>query len=120
MPAHSPIERLVIAEIERRRSYVRPPKDTTLGTALDRIQQDLRASVRRESALQAAWKRLSPASLGPRVRAVSLRGGTLTLAASDQSAKYLVDRWLTPSNRAALSAALGSVVTRVTVKIAQA
>ncbi len=115
-PARSPIERLVIAEIERRRSYIRPSRDVTLAPSLDRIERDLRASVRRESALHSAWRRLAPPDLGARVRATSLRAGTLTLSAPDQSAKYLVDRWLTPRNRAELAAALGSIITRVVVR----
>lgn len=116
-PARSPIERLVIAEIERRRSYARPAKDTTLPPVLDRIQRDLRASVRRETSLQAAWRRVAPADLTARVRALSLRGGTLTLGASDQSAKFLADRWMKGQGRGLLATAIAAAITRVVVKV---
>lgn len=120
VPAQSPIERLVIAEIDRRRSYVRPPRDVTLHATLDRVEQALRASARQESALQAAWRRLAPAELAARVRPVSLKGGVLTLSASDQSARYLADRWLTPATRAALAGSMNTLISRVSVKIAKA
>lgn len=119
VPAPSPIERLVIAEIERRRSYVRPPRETTLHATLDRVEQALRASARQESALQSVWRRLAPPELASRVRPVSLKSGVLTLSATDQSARYLADRWLTPATRAALAGSLNTLVARVSVKIAK-
>jgi len=119
VPAPSPIERLVIQEIERRRSYLRPERDATLNATLDHVERALRASARQESALQTTWRRHAPPELVARVRPVSLRFAKLTLAASDSSALYLATRWLTPATRATLAASLNTLISRVVVKIAK-
>lgn len=111
------MNRLVIAEIERRRSFVRATGVTSLQQDIDRVRRAAQASVRRESSLQVAWGRTAPPELAERCRAVALRGGVLTLAVKDQSSRYLVDRWIRGSGRASLATALGTGVTRVTINV---
>jgi hypothetical protein len=117
MPAPSPAERLVIAEIERRRSYVRRSRDVALGRDLERVQRDARAAVRRETSLQTAWRHAAPPDVAARARPRSFRAGVLTLGVADQAGKYLVDRWIKGQGRVALGAALSAVVTRVVIRV---
>lgn len=116
----SPVERHVIAQIERRRSHLPPVPERALGASLDRLVSDLRASVRRETTVQSAWRRLAPADLAGTVRAVSWRSGVLRLAADDQSARYLADRWLRGQGKTLLAAALGGAITRTIIRVGSA
>lgn len=107
----------MIAEIERRRSFVRQSKDVTLCGALERIESAVRSSVRRDSSLQSAWRSVAPPEVLARARATSFRAGTLTIIAKDQSGKYLVDRWMQAKGRLALGAILNAAVLKVSIRM---
>jgi len=89
------------------REYRVRDRDLTIADAVERARQGVRSLSRAETEAARAWEQTTaddPAStpFADRLAFQSFAKGTLTLKATDASAKYLAERWLRERALAAL------------------
>ena len=109
-----------LAALHRIRSLrVRPDRDLTLTRALSGELVALQRLHRANRGLVEAWSSVAPTDL---VELVSLRGvasGVATLAVTDASARYQVDRWLRSGGERELIRACRAPVRKIKVIVEQ-
>lgn len=105
------------ASIEKIRGLrVREPRELLAGGAVEELRDRLAKEIKASKGMGEAWRTIAPDELRDRGRVKSFSGGVLTVLAADESAKYLIQRWLREGGERMLAGCAPETVKKVVVR----